>query len=113
MHIIYIYTYVCIHAHTHTHTHTQTHTHKHTQTMTIVMQYYASLGDVTSTEALFNSMVTGHKISADARVYMVYTTFPPPECYDFSLSHNSFPDHMLVHPLSFYLFVCLFVCLFI
>ena len=75
-----MHAYIRMYIHTHnihinTHTHRHTHTYTHTQTMTIVMQYYASLGDVTSAEALFNSMVTGHKISADARAYMVYTFY--------------------------------------
>ncbi len=43
------------------------------QTMTIIMQYYAKLPDLESTETMFKSMTEEHEIQADARSYMVPT----------------------------------------
>ena len=41
------------------------------ETLTIVMQYYAKLPDLASTETMFKNMTEEHEIEADARSYMV------------------------------------------
>ena len=61
------------------------------QTMTIIMQYYAKLPDLESTETMFKSMTEEHEIQPDARSYMVTT--PPTFSSSLSLLYPS-PHHL-------------------